>query len=380
MTKQISQIKKIAFLYIDKPYSTYHSITIAVELAKSPSFDIHILCTERNYKLVLEILSQFNCKNITVHLLRPYWYFTMPFFFEAKAQLKKTIFYKYKNLLQSYDSFVCTIYTDLFLKKILKKQKHTKYIFTNHGISNRAYSFDERVREFDLFFILGKQEQKMRKKMNHLTPFNHVTIGFLKYDAIVNIPNTNFFDNSKPTILYNPHWVKEFTSFHKFIDNILDFFVKNKSYNLILAPHARLIEKNPLYRFKLKRYKKHENILIDWESEASNNMSYTNYADIYMGDISSQAIEFVFVKERPCLFLDAHNLTNNRANRPLSWDLGTVVSEIISLEDTIKLAIENHKNKYQQEQIDKKKEMFYSSSQSPSFLATQAIRKLLDES
>lgn len=373
-------MKKIAFLYLDKTYIVYHSISIAIELAKSSSNEVHILCSERNFSLVSEILEQFNCNNIVIKILKPHWYINIPYYFETKAQLRKSVFYKYRQELKSYHAFVCSVYTDLFLKKLLKKSNKIKYIYTKHGIPNRAYSFDNTITNFDLFFIWGEAELRTRKKLNQLTPHNHAITSYFKYELVQQLPQKKIFNNNKPVILYNPHWEQQFSSFNKFGETILSFFKENPNYNLIFTPHSRLLSRKWWHWFKIFKYKECKNIVIDAGSELSNNMSYTNYANLYIGDISSQALEFIFAKEKPCLFLDAHHLSNDKINRPLSWDLGTVVSEITSLEQTIKLTLNNHSKIYKHKQIKRKQEMFHSSQQSPSFLAAKAIHKLLDES
>ena len=371
-------MKKIGFIFINKTYSIYHALSIAIELSKSSDFEVHILCTKSNHTLVIESLKRFDCKNIKIKILRPFWYFTIPHYLEIKLQLGPSLFYKYGRHLKSFDAFVCTLYEDLFLKKVLKNEPHIKYIFTNHGISNRAYSFDDRITAFDLFFLLDKKEKTIRQSLNQLTDINHAVTGFVKYDLVKDLPEIKNFDNDHPTILYNPHWDTKFSSFHKFGESILDFFANHKEYNLIFAPHAVLLERNWAIWFKVKSYKKYKNILIDLGSESSNNMSYTKYADLYLADVSSQAFEFLFLKERPCLFLDAHNLKNDKVNRPLSWDLGEIISNVDKLGEKINAAFKNHQEKnFSKIQRDKIKEMFYVGKNTPTSIAVNAIKKLL---
>ena len=370
-------MKKIGFIYTNKSYSVYHSLSVAIELSKYDEYDVHVLCTKSNQPLVLEFLQRFNCTKVTVKILRPLWYFTIPHYLEIKFQLRPTLIHKYASLLKTFDAFVCTMYDDLYLKKVLKNQKHIKYIFSNHGISNRAYSFDKRVMGFDLFFLLDTNDKNIRQALNQLTPTNHAMTGLVKYDLIKDLPVPSFFENDNPTVLYNPHWENKFTSFHKFGKEILEAFAKNSDYNLIFAPHSLLLSRNWALGPLFNKYKQFENILVDPGSELCNNMSYTRSADLYLGDISSQAFEFLYERPKPCLFLDAHNLKSDEKDRPLSWDLGNVVSDIKDFENQLNVAFRDHEKRYKRLQENKIKEMFDVGSQSPTTIGAVAIDTLL---
>jgi len=52
-----------------------------------------------------------------------------------------------------------------------------------------------------------------------------------------------------------------------------------------------------------------------------------NISDVYIGDVSSMVYEFIAMKNRPCMFLNAHNVKwqNNADYR--FWDYGPVVEE-----------------------------------------------------
>jgi hypothetical protein len=367
-------VKKIGFLYTNKAYSVYHSLGVAIEMAKFDNYDIHILCTKSNETLVHEYLERFNCSNISVKVLRPTWYFNLPHSLEIKYQWKPNILRKYATFYKTFDVFVFTMYDDLYLKKeILIDSPHIKYICANHGVSNRAYSFDERITAFDFFFLLDNNDVKTRKSLNQLTPDNHVMTGLNKYDLIKDLPLPRLFNNDKPIVIYNPHWTVENTSFHKFGRQILEYFSKSKDYNLIFAPHYLLLARNwsllPVYH----KYKRFDNIIVDSTSQKCNNMTYTRIADFYLGDISSQVYEFLFERAKPCLFLDAHEIVQKDIDKPLSWDLGQVVDEIHDIEKLIKQAFENHKDLYLSNQENRIKQMFDVGSKTSSQIATEAV-------
>jgi CDP-glycerol glycerophosphotransferase (TagB/SpsB family) len=249
-------------------------------------------------------------------------------------------------------------------------------VFADHGLSNRSYSFDTKIKAFDLFFLFGEKERKIREALGQLQSNKHAVIGFPKYDLLKNLPQKQFFKNNNPCILYNPHWQNELSSFFAFGEKILDFFATSPNYNLIFAPHSLLLVRNKKLWFKLLKYRNHANILIDWGSESSNDMSYTKAADLYLGDISSQALEFVLIKERPCLFLDAHQLLQEK-DQLISWQLGPVIATVDEFEHSIQNAISTHLEEYAAIQSKIVEAMIFKSEQSASNLAAAAISDLL---
>jgi hypothetical protein len=86
------------------------------------------------------------------------------------------------------------------------------------------------------------------------------------------------------------------------------FFADNRDYNLIFAPHVVLFKRRWRHGARLpKGYDGCANILIDTGGLASTDMTYMRAADIYLGDASSQAYEFL-LDPRSCIFLNAHDV------------------------------------------------------------------------
>jgi hypothetical protein len=367
--------KRIAFLNIDKTYSIYHSISVAIELAESFGHEVHVLCTRQNLDLIKTFLKKFNCSTIQVKVLRPYWYFTLPHYLEIKLQLRKVLFMKYKKLLSGFDGFVSTLYDDADLKKSFPGKK---FVYTTHGAGSNPYAFDNRIKNFDLFFIAGKKDWEQRKLLRQLTDSNHVITGYVKYDLLKKDPVKEYFKNGKPTVLYNPHWVPGQSSFFKFGLQILDFFAVTEQYNLIFAPHSLLFVRNKRFWLKMLQYKKYSNILIDTGSETGNDMSYTKTADLYLGDSSSQALEFLLIKERPCLFLDAYELQQTGEDQFIAWTLGDVISDLDHIGISLDKAFEEHEHKYLRLQKELMNEMFEKTSSAPSYLAAEAVSNLFE--
>jgi CDP-glycerol glycerophosphotransferase (TagB/SpsB family) len=166
-------------------------------------------------------------------------------------------------------------------------------------------------------------------------------IGYPKFDIIEQKPLPKpIFNNGKPTILYAPHFKKAESSWINFGIDVLDFFEHNTDYNLIFAPHILLYKRGWRHGAKsLRSYETCENIYIDTGSDASIDMTYTRQADIYLGDMSSQVYEFLHTL-KPCIFLNAHAVTNWENDETyLHWLMGDVIDTIDDLEPALKKAL-----------------------------------------
>ena len=81
--------------------------------------------------------------------------------------------------------------------------------------------------------------------------------------------------------------------------------------------------------------------LSSGRSAASSDMSYTNRADIYLGDVSSQVYEFLR-QPRPCLFLNSHGVDWQDDPNYLHWRSGPVLTSAEGLIDAIDAAVVTH--------------------------------------
>ena len=89
-----------------------------------------------------------------------------------------------------------------------------------------------------------------------------------------------------------------------------------------------------------KRHLSASNIHIDLGGRASTTMAYTNRADIYLGDVSSQFYEFIS-RPRPCVFLNAHDVQWAGDSNYASWRAGPVISDPGELGRALRDAIDN---------------------------------------
>ena len=113
--------------------------------------------------------------------------------------------------------------------------------------------------------------------------------------------------------------------------------------NLIVAPHVKLFRRrSEAVRERLRR-RSDATILVDPGSDRSLDNSYTEAADIYVGDVSSQVMEFA-ARPRPCVFLNPHRVDWRDNPHFAAWRMGEVIERPDELIPAIRRGPEVHAN------------------------------------
>ena len=134
----------------------------------------------------------------------------------------------------------------------------------------------------------------------------------------------------RPIVLYNPHWQQYRSSWWRWGPEAVRRIVASDRYNLIFAPHQRLIEGAGNVASLCEELATNPNVHCDFTSFATVDGSYTAAADLYLGDTSSQVVEFL-IRPRPALFLNAQD-TDWRGNPAYDmWRGGEVVTDLDAL-------------------------------------------------
>lgn len=243
------------------------------------------------------------------------------------------------DLFRDLDALVVPEKTSLMLKSRFGL-KSLKIIHTRHGAGDRAIGFDKASGQFDLVLLSGEKIRDRLAEAGLLNPGGYAITGYPKFDVTARKEPPRLFDNNRPTVVYNPHPSPALSSWYRMGPQILDWFAASDRYNLIFAPHIMLFAKRltaSLSPFALgwnnpprpDQYPR-DHMLIDIGSPASLDMTYTDAADIYLGDASSQIYEFIR-RPRPCIFLNPRHLSW-QGNRDFThWSAGPVVETIDEL-------------------------------------------------
>jgi hypothetical protein len=92
---------------------------------------------------------------------------------------------------------------------------------------------------------------------------------------------------------------------------------KIKGWNFVVAPHVK-VKEGPAVSSNAP------NVLIDLGSVRSIDMTYTEEASVYIGDVSSQVYEFLR-RPRPCIFLNFDRIAWQNNENYAHWHLGQVI-------------------------------------------------------
>ena len=188
-----------------------------------------------------------------------------------------------------------------------------RFVYVPHGSGDRNVAYHAELAQFDLMLLSGPKLVEEMVRHGITTADKCRVIGYPKFDTIDPSVRKRFFDNDNPVFLYNAHFDPHLSSWYSMGEGVMDYFLRNPDYNLIVAPHVMLFRKKVHYSLEYRaakirpdiaeRFRGAPNIRIDLDGPNLFDMSYTMAADAYIGDVSSQVYEFL-LHRGACYFLD----------------------------------------------------------------------------
>ena len=262
-------------------------------------------------------------------------------------------------------------------------------VYTKHGSGDRAVGYKPSIAKFDHVMVSGPKIRDRMLAEGVIHEGRHSVVGYPKFDCVTlnDEARRDFFGNDKPIVLYNPHFDPTVSSWFRHGEQVLDVFSRQDRYNLIFAPHVMLFSRqihvtanfsSITWRGYLrKRFERYPNILVDTGSHASIDMTYTQAADIYLGDVSSQVYEFLY-RPRPCLFLNSHDIAWEDDPNYANWHLGEVVRSPSEIEAALE-KFESGAADYSAEQARAFRDTFGPSVKGGAKRAADALLSLLEK-
>jgi hypothetical protein len=247
--------------------------------------------------------------------------------------------------LRQFQLIVSTERTCLLLKRRWGEDG-PRFVYIPHGSGDRNVAYHPALKSFDLMLLSGQKLVDQMVAHNIIAADKCRVIGYPKFDSLIGREPERFFDNDRPTFVYNPHFDPLLSSWYDHGPAILEWFYhRADKYNLIFAPHVMLFLKSihisPEYKTSRRRpdidpkYYDSANILIDLDSPRLFDMSYTLSADAYIGDVSSQVYEFLY-RPRAVYFIDTHDEGHSVENPAYEfWLNGPVVNDAAGLADIL---------------------------------------------
>lgn len=336
----------VAFLFCARPDQVWHGAPVAFELSMLPTIGtvtIHCL-DDANVAAVERVAAGWPDHRCRIERV------LVPWPLELADRLLKRWTSPAKSIMlrvggREFRGLDALIVPDLTSLRLKHRLAGTPMVFTNHGAGDRARGYDPRIAQFDFVLVAGHKLEQRFLAENLIRPGHHAMVGYPKFDAVEAVAPAppKLFANDLPTVLYNPHFEPNLSSYRHWGAQVLDYFrLHADRYNLIFAPHVKLFERHARYRAGLPaRFRDCPNIRIDLNSPALADMTYTRAADIYLGDVSSQVYEFLR-RPRPCLFLDPNGVDWQSDPNYAHWRLGPVLTQIDALDEGLDRAVADH--------------------------------------
>lgn len=367
---------QVGFLYIAQAHQVLHSISVAVELARSrPDIDVSVLSThEDGLSYARSTVTALGGAPISWALLGPAW--LRDAHKVGQAPPKLPMLAANARRLRRFDMLVAPERTTTALRWLGPSRQ--KLVYTQHGAGDREGPFEKRLGLFDLVFAAGAKQRDRMVDERLVAPEACAVVGYPKFDVVDALPRPKPppFAHDRPVVLYNPHFGSRISSWPRWGPDVLAAFADQQDYNLVFAPHVRLFEGRTAADIPaLTPYRGHPGIHVDLGSRAAIDMTYTTLADLYLGDVSSQVYEFIR-RPRPCLFLNANGVRWNGEESYRHWRFGPVIDTVGNLLDEVRSA-ERSLPRYGCEQMESFAYTFDTNGSSASRRAADAIIALL---
>lgn len=370
---------KIGFIFIDEIHHIYHFITIAIALAKEK--EVSIITFPAKHIFLRKELNRLGGENVKIEKLSTD-FFTNIIEKISKKKIPRASVWMKKNRNYIAENFDAIVFSDFIHHKFLQQEKIKQIppIFKlAHGLPGRSRSYKKDLKDFDYQFLFGPFHLEEFKKRNLLAK-DYKMIGFPKLEAINSKQKKNFFNNKKNTVIYAPHFNKEYSSWYSLGRKILEYFYHQVDYNLIFAPHIQLFNsRKGISPEEIdQKFFNCSHMHIDLGSQNSVDMTYMNSANIYLGDVSSQVYEFI-IQPRPCIFINVNNISWQENIDFRFWKCGDVVENITELKKALNVQQKKFQAHYIKIQEKINTENFYSEPNSTaSERAANAIIEFLE--
>lgn len=321
---------RVAFLFLGETLLIPHLFPIVEALARTdPQLDIDLwVSTSMHEALLGRWISALDNSNIRIR--------RAPGFRRVEAGVdgrnpelpaKIPMLLRLAPYLARVPVAVCAERTSLWLPTLLPFK--TRFIQTLHGAGSMNMRSDRRRKSAWRTLVSSGRERDAFLQYD-VDPERIVVTGYMKSAFHQRTCATPAFEEHRPIVLYTPHWQRHRSSWWDWGEEIVRRITANGGYNLIFAPHQRLVEDVPGLRKFCDDLRNRSDVHCDLESFAMVDGSYTAAADIYLGDTSSQVLEFL-MRPRPCVFLNSWKPAWENDPSYAMWACGEVVSDIESV-------------------------------------------------
>ncbi|MBU1377317.1 MAG: glycerophosphotransferase [Alphaproteobacteria bacterium] len=310
---------RVVFPLIAQWHQALHSLPIAAALSRRGDYEVHVAAPGATLARAKTLMAALGGRGVVFHNL---W--TSSFLRENPP--KALMLAAAATWLTDFAAVVAPERTSLMLKRF--GVTRPLFIHSDHGAGDRAVGYEPRIRRFDGVLLAGAKQEARMLRAGLIIPGRYAIVGYPKFEAAAASRQAGppLFRNPRPTVLYNPHFRADLSSWPAFGATVLEGFAAQDRYNLIFAPHVRMAaERAEELKAVAARYAGAANIHVDLGGPRCCDMTYTDMADAYLGDVSSQVYEFIRAP-RPCLFLNASGVDRAGDENYAHWALGPVAT------------------------------------------------------
>jgi hypothetical protein len=344
---------RIAVLFFAEAYQCYHAASIAFALMKRADVTVDVFHNmpdvQHHYR---RLAAAHHMGPLSSQELDRSWWTRCVQKMRIFGWQKSAVLRRNEAMLRGYDAVLTTEDGAEILFGDAPEAQRPARILVVHGAGDRDVPSMPRRRRFDLILFQGQKSLDKMLARGIAREGHAVAIGYPKFDSsrLFRDEAQALFPHHRPIVLYNPHKVPKLGSWRRFIEPMLRDFSAQQDMNLIVAPHVKMMLRRSERVRQAWRDRSTDQIWIDPGSDRSVDNSYTEAADIYVGDVSSQVYEFL-ARPRPCVFLNNSGVDWRDHPDFGFWQLGDVVDHPDQLMDAIRAAPSRH-HLY----IDKQKE------------------------
>jgi hypothetical protein len=307
--------RQIAFLAISQAHQFLHWLPAALRLADERGVEVTVLVSTRaGAELIRSYDPQrrLRIKRLWAPSLRRHGLFNPP--------LRLAVLLFNAGTIARYPLIVTTEVTSSLLYRL--PGFRSRMIHLKHGAGDREGGYNPKHGRFDLTLVNGVKDKQRLIERGLGTERDIKVVGYGKFELVRPSPERLFADD-RPIALYNPHFNPAVGTWIRHGRDVVNAMEEIPDWNFVVAPHVKLrggraIRSNA------------PNIIIDHGSVRSIDMTYTQAADVYIGDVSSQVYEFIRTP-RPCIFLNLDRIDWRSDPAYVHWNLGQVIDSVDEL-------------------------------------------------
>lgn len=305
----------IAFVAISQAHQFLHWLPAALRLSREPGVSVTVLASTQEGA---DFIRTYDPEaRLHIKMLRSFGE-AKDGLFDPPARLPVLLL----NALTfaRYPILVTTETTSSWLRRL--PGFRSRMIHLKHGAGDREGGYNPKHADYDLTLVNGaKDKQRLidRGLGNHE---DIKVVGYGKFE-LIRPQQPRLFPNDKPIALYNPHFDADVGTWIKHGEQIVRAMEGIQGWNFVVAPHVKL-------RGGPATTSSAANVLIDRGSVRSIDTTYTQVANVYIGDVSSQVYEFIRTP-RPCIFLNLDRRDWRSDSAYTHWHFGQVIDDVAQL-------------------------------------------------